>query len=147
LRELLAEQPRIHALLLYTLYFQVLTATPLVTFIATLLQLLQIPTLLLLALGSALALLGVSPEVVVEVRPLAMTTTILLEQLNVTLVPELPLEHLGTITITILPILHVNAILEIQAEADHTLVVGIIITLVKHVLELLTLQITTTLYV
>jgi hypothetical protein len=102
---------------------------------------------LLVVIGVAHALTEAYPEEVAEASTLAMTTTILLEQLNVTLVPELPLEHLGTITITILPIRHVNAILGIQAEADHTLVVGIIITLVKHALELPTLQITTTLYV
>jgi hypothetical protein len=81
-------------------------------------------------------------QTLVQVTVLATVVILLLkvrEVLIVILVLELLLEHLGTITTTIPPILHASAILEIQAEVEHTLVAGFIIILVKLALELVTL--------
>lgn len=133
MKELLAEQPRIHAILLYTLYFQVLDATPLPTFIATLMQPLQTLTLPPVVFGAAHALLEVYLEEVAEASTLAMTTSILLGQPNAILVQELQLAHQDIIITITRPTLRAHVTREIQAEEGPTLVVDIIITPVKLV--------------
>lgn len=137
MKELLAEQPRIHAILLYTLYFQVLDATPLPTFIATLMQPLQTLTLPPVVFGAAHALLEAYLEEVAEASTLAMTTTILLEQRCATLVPELYLAHQDTIVILPRRTPHALALAQMVAAVLRTvLLVVVTINLVKHALEL-----------
>ena len=88
------------------------------------------------------ALVAFKDQTLVQVPVLATVATVLVrvDQLpHAILVPELPLAQRHIITITTLLTLRVHVTPEIQAEVEHTLVAGIITTLVRHALEQATL--------